>query len=243
MSAQEKGADDIPREFRDDPTIAWAEVVAGNPAYKSESLHPLFIELLERYVGLLKRFVKVAKISDGYQLSLKELNVLLSTDARTDYLTSLSNRRDMLERLDTEISRASRYGDPFSLVLGDIDLFKQVNDEHGHEAGDRVIVAVADALRACIRREDHCARWGGEEFLICLPRAPLENALVVAEKLRAAVDGLRIDYDGEILSPTISLGVAEYRKGENVDDVIRGADRALFDAKEGGRNRVRSRDS
>lgn len=232
---------DVPKEFRDDATLEWAESVAVNPAYRGEASFAHFIDLKKRYVALLKRIAKIVKISDGFQLSLKEINVLLNTDARTDYLTGLSNRRDMIEKLDAEISTTHRYGDPFSLIIADIDLFKRINDEHGHEAGDRVLTAVSSCLRSILRLEDHCARWGGEEFLICLPRAALERALVVAEKLRTSVEELPIEYNKIRLRPTISLGVSEYEVGESVDDVIRAADSSLIQAKQDGRNLVRYR--
>lgn len=232
------GWKDIPREFQDDPTLAWADAVAADPVHQGEASYRLFLELRERYVSLLKRLAKIVKISDGYHLSLKELNVLLSSDARTDYLTGLSNRRDMIERATIEVSRGQRYGDAVAFIICDIDLFKRINDEHGHEAGDRVIIEVSSSLRSSLRREDHCARWGGEEYLICLPKAPLESALLVAEKLRAGVEALEVRYEGGTLKATLSLGVAVISAGESIDDVVRRADRALIEAKQAGRNRV-----
>ena len=241
MESGEKERAETPKDLENDPTLLWAESIAADGSLPGEVMHAHFIELKERYRALLRRLTKIARISDGYQLPLKELNLLLSTDARTDYLTGLSNRRDMLERLDMEISRTHRHGDSFSLIIADIDLFKLINDEHGHEAGDWVIEAVADCFRANLRLEDHCARWGGEEFLMCLTRATLDGALVVAEKLRSGVAGLAVEYRGVVLNPTASFGVAQYTVGENVDDVIRGADRALMEAKKGGRNQVHAR--
>ncbi len=239
-SAPREGAD-IPKEFQSDPTLMWAASIAADFRLHGEASYAHFLELRERYVALLRRFAKIARISDGFQLSLKELNLLLSTDARTDYLTGLSNRRDIVERLEGEISRTHRHRDPFSLIIVDIDRFKEVNDSHGHEAGDRLLEAVALALRASLRLEDYCARWGGEEFLICLTRASLEGALVVAEKLRSSIESLEIDYQGARISRTISLGVAQYTDGESLDEIVRGADRALIEAKQAGRNRVRAR--
>ncbi len=241
MEAGEKPRGSLPNELQSDPTLLWAESIAADGSPRGEIPLEHFVELTERYRALLRRLMKIARISDGYQLSLKELNSLLSMDARTDYLTGLSNRRDMLERLDVEISRARRYGDSFSVIVADIDRFKLINDAQGHEAGDWVIEAVADCLRVNIRLEDHCARWGGEEFLICLTRAALDGALVVAEKLRSSVASLSVEYRGAVLKPTASFGVAQYTMGEGADDVIRGADRALIEAKESGRNRVSAR--
>ncbi len=228
----------IPDEFSNDPVLKWAENVASDPAVQDEQSLEAFRVLQTRYIALLKRFSKVVRISDGYQRQLKDINTLLDSAAHTDFLTGLSNRRDVRERLEIELGRARRHHGSVSVILADIDGFKAVNDQHGHEAGDLVLTEVAHRLKIGLRREDLCARWGGEEFLFCLPETSLADAIHVAEKLRSRIASAPIEYRGTEIHATISLGVAEARGNSPVDDVIRAADEALFAAKRGGKNRV-----
>ena len=112
---------------------------------------------------------KILLISDGYQARLMDLNTRLNLLAHTDGLTGLSNRQDAMEKLEAESSRAERHGGRFSVVIADVDDFKLVNDTLGHEAGDRLLSHLGRVFRSTMRREDTCARWGGEEFLFLLP--------------------------------------------------------------------------
>lgn len=227
-----------PDELLADPVLGWANEIAGDERYRREPLHSHFIQLRDRYYALLKRFLKIAKISDGFQLSLKEVNALLDAAAHTDYLTGLPNRRDILEKIESEIGRAKRHGSSYSILMADIDHFKELNDAHGHVAGDRILKSVAECLRRSLRVEDHCARWGGEEFLICLPQTMLSKALLVAEKLRANIERTYVKLDGEDVGVTVSLGVSCHDGDVHIDNVIKAADSAMFDAKRAGRNRV-----
>ena len=228
----------IPDEFRNDPVLTWAENVASDPAVQDEQSLGAFRELQTRYIALLKRFSKVVRISDGYQRQLKDANTLLDSAAHTDFLTGLSNRRDVRERLEIELGRARRHNGSVSVILADIDGFKAVNDQYGHEAGDLVLTEVAHRLKIGVRREDLCARWGGEEFLFCLPETALADAIHVAEKLRSRIAAAPVEYRGTEIRVTISLGVAEDRGSSRADDVVRAADTALSAAKQGGKNRV-----
>ncbi len=162
----------------------------------------------------------------------------LKDAARTDLLTGLANRRELEIRFSAEKGRAERNGIPFSVIIADIDFFKRVNDTYGHLAGDHVLKAVADALVGCIRTEDFCCRWGGEEFLLLLASTNLEAAAIVAEKLRQIVFNLEIPWEWESLRVTVSLGVSTYKPGMDRDECIRLADEAMFRAKAAGRNRV-----
>ena len=229
---------ELPEELRNDRIIQWAEAISEEERFHHEDLYPYFLDLSAQYLALLKRFNKIAKISDGFQHSLKEANALLDKAARRDYLTGLPNRRDMIERIESEISRAKRHDGAFSIIISDIDRFKAVNDTYGHEAGDLVLKSVSEVLRRSLRLEDHCARWGGEEFLICLPQTSLSNAAAVAEKLKENVAASRISYLGTTLSVTASLGVSCHQPEAKIDEVIRAADRAMLAAKRKGRNRV-----
>ena len=159
----------------------------------------------------------------------------------TDELTDIFNRRHRRRRLDLEWSRTQRYGQPISVVMIDIDHFKTFNDTHGHQRGDEVLQMVAATLQDNIRKVDTVARYGGEEFLILLPGADAPQSRDVAETLRSVIEE-RV-FVGEELQPggrlTVSLGVATYPgDARNIKGLIGAADRALYQAKDGGRNRV-----
>ncbi|HWA76707.1 MAG TPA: diguanylate cyclase [Polyangiaceae bacterium] len=158
--------------------------------------------------------------------------------AAVDPLTGLKNRRSFLELANIEVARSSRYGLPMSVLLLDVDHFKSINDSHGHAGGDQVLSAISASLRKQLRTPDLAARWGGEEFVIALPSTDCAGAQVVAERLRESVERLPISYEKTSISVTISLGLAELRPGESLESVIDRADRAMYGAKVGGRNRV-----
>ena len=127
---------------------------------------------------------------------------------------------------------------PLSFLLADIDHFKSINDCHGHEAGDRVLVAIATALRQAVREKDSVARWGGEEFLIMLPDTTLEDAMALAERIRQAVHALQTPVGGRTVSASMTLGVSTLDRAETPASAINRADKALYQGKASGRNRV-----
>lgn len=157
----------------------------------------------------------------------------------TDQLTGLNNRRKLDEELNEIVGFAVRYQQPFSVILMDIDHFKQVNDTHGHLVGDDVLKHMADILRVSVRDTDVLGRWGGEEFLLILPNTDLEQALRTAEKLRQTVEQAQFPVVGH---KTGSLGVAAYGVGDTLTTLLDRADQALYEAKHGGRNRVCCKD-
>lgn len=161
--------------------------------------------------------------------------------ARTDELTGLANRRDMQNRLNTEFSRFKRSGHHFSVVLIDLDLFKRVNDDYGHDAGDIVLQQFSELTRTVVRQTDVAARWGGEEFLLLLPDTTLLQALALAERLRADVAATEFRHRGEILPVTISAGVCSISKANSVNELLKQADIQLYNAKDAGRNRIAPR--
>ncbi len=158
---------------------------------------------------------------------------------RTDGLTELFNRRYFDEVLQKEVSRARRYGRPFSLVLFDIDHFKRINDTYGHLAGDAVLRQLGQIVASHVRRDDVVARTGGEEFAVILPETELPQARAFADKLRRLVERTDFQFEGTRVPVTISLGVAEWA-AQLVDgaDLVKRADEKLYEAKRGGRNRV-----
>jgi diguanylate cyclase (GGDEF)-like protein/PAS domain S-box-containing protein len=153
--------------------------------------------------------------------------------SRTDFLTDLHNRRSLFERIDYETKRSARTKDPLSIIMLDIDHFKQVNDQFGHLMGDKVLVEVAKIIVSSVRVTDIVGRYGGEEFLIILPACTADNAFIVAEQIRESV-ALNV-FDDE-LRITISGGVHQFR-GESIDQCIDAADQLLYQAKRNGRNR------
>ena len=156
--------------------------------------------------------------------------------AMTDATTRLPNRSLGLQIITREVSRSKRELTPLGVVIMDIDHFKQVNDDHGQLVGDKVIAAVAAAVSATIRGSDACIRWGGEEFLIVLPRANVEAAATLAERVRQRIEILAIEGTPRV---TVSLGAAELAPAETtLDHAIARADALLYRAKSSGRNRV-----
>ncbi|SFN05310.1 diguanylate cyclase (GGDEF) domain-containing protein [Formivibrio citricus] len=195
--------------------------------------------LSQQYDRQLRRVEKLMRISDRYQQSLREISEALREASLHDPLTSLGNRRFLMERLGEETGRAVRNSTPYSLGIIDIDFFKSINDRYGHDAGDKALCEVSCAIRDSLREYDICGRWGGEEFLFILPETPLDLAVQVAERVRLGIENIRHDHiDYRI---TACIGVTLYRYGEHYSDTIKRADEALRHAKEAGRNRVESR--
>lgn len=156
-----------------------------------------------------------------------------------DHLTGVWNRSSLGLRLSEEYDRMQRYGGTGCLCMMDIDHFKVVNDRYGHAVGDRVLQLVAATAQQRLRRFDTIFRYGGEEFLVCLPRTSVDEAASSMERIRADIAGaaLRLD-NGHEIRVTASFGVAELRLAQGVEESIEAADRALFIAKSGGRNRT-----
>jgi diguanylate cyclase (GGDEF)-like protein len=155
-----------------------------------------------------------------------------------DGLTQVYNKRYFHEALEREVSRSRRYQRDLSLILFDIDHFKQKNDTFGHLAGDTVLRDLAGAVRSRIRREDLLARVGGEEFAVLLPEVSKEHAREAAEKIRRVVEATTFKFEGTVIPTTVSLGVAALEGEDTVDSLYKRADEALYQAKQGGRNRV-----
>jgi len=178
---------------------------------------------------------RAEKEAEEARLLLAEANARLEALAATDHLTGLLNARALYERLRQEHSEASRHGRPLSLVILDVDRFKAYNDAFGHPAGDDALRGVAEAARSETRDYDMAARHGGEEFALLLPNAGVEEAEIVAERVRRAV----AEREWPLRPVTVSLGVATFpRHARSCDDLMRAADRALYAAKEAGRDRV-----
>ncbi|MCA9482255.1 MAG: diguanylate cyclase [Nitrospina sp.] len=179
--------------------------------------------------------IRIRKLIGEKEKLIQELDLI----SRIDPLTRLSNRRDIQEVLGRELSRCQRYENEFSIIMGDIDFFKKVNDQYGHDMGDNVLKEVAGMLQNEVRKIDKVARWGGEEFLIVLPDTDLPGAYRVAEKIRAAVELRESRFDEAIVKLTMSFGVAGISEvGGKIEEMIKLADLRLYKAKDQGRNKV-----
>jgi diguanylate cyclase (GGDEF)-like protein len=169
-----------------------------------------------------------------------ELRETLRRQALRDPLTGLYNRRFVDDWIEREVNRADHVGTSLGVLMADVDHFKQVNDIHGHDAGDQVLVAVSDAIRGSVRAGDVPCRYGGEEFLVLFTDINLDDLLTRADALRATIERLHVE-DGARVTPTVtvSVGVALYpQHGAVAADVVKAADTALYAAKRAGRNRV-----
>ncbi len=172
--------------------------------------------------------------------SVQRENITLARKVQLDPLTGIHNRYAFTRRLESEHARIKRYNSKASVVMADIDHFKVINDTYGHLVGDKVLVEVARRLKSTMRESDFLARYGGEEFVAILPETGLENALAAAEKMRVRIENTDFMVRGTILDITISCGVAEILADtKNAFQALDNADKALYEAKRTGRNKVR----
>ena len=164
---------------------------------------------------------------------------LAAADSGLDTLTGLRSRVGMRDDLARELSRFQRNGKPFCLALMDIDHFKKVNDTYGHESGDKVLVSAANHVSRHLRSFDDAWRWGGEEFLLCLKDADLASGTLILERLRAGLEKTSVKLgDDRAISVTASFGIVGAAKERTIEDMLVQADKALYRAKAGGRNRI-----
>ena len=207
----------------------------------------LLLDLTETCVGLivavtcaLSFLLLLVALPPVILLQRSLMHQQLATAARTDPKTGLLNATAWQREADAEVTRARRTGVPLSLLLVDVDHFKQVNDSHGHLIGDDVLRALATELRQQVRESDLVGRFGGEEFTVLLPRTDAEGACRIAERLRSSAGLLSVTAADRHISVTISIGVAELdRHGHDLFELLAAADLALYRAKAAGRNQVR----
>ncbi|MHC4697331.1 MAG: diguanylate cyclase [Planctomycetota bacterium] len=228
VQAFSAGADDfLPKPFNRKELLA--RVRAGS-------------RIVQLQDDLDRRNLEVHRVNAEMALAhskLHDANEKLRLMATTDELTGLVNRRAALERLHENWVSADRHDEPLACVMLDIDHFKSVNDTFGHAIGDVALKETAEVMRSAARIEEHLSRIGGEEFLLVCPKTSEDGAAMVAERLRRAVQSHTIKADQKALTITVSLGVAERSPDMlSPDDLLIAADRALYAAKRGGRNRV-----
>jgi diguanylate cyclase len=158
------------------------------------------------------------------------------SEARTDSLTGLANRRAFDDEITRRFAEWERRGTPFSLLILDVDHFKQFNDTHGHQAGDEVLRKVATALTGCVREMDLACRYGGEEFAVVMPTTEAKDGGVLAERVRAAIEAIVVPFEGKSLSVTASVGLAGVVIEDKIGGLVKRADEALYASKDAGRN-------
>lgn len=198
--------------------------------------------LLEQNEMLEARVAQRTRSLEENKLALEEANRKLEYLASVDTLTGVSNRRHFRELAQREMQRCATAGRPLALLMFDIDRFKEVNDVYGHEAGDAVLCGIIAASARTIRPLDLIGRFGGEEFLVLLPEADLEQACDIAERMRTAIAGTRVDFAGVAIGVTASFGVGIWNGRDTYDSLVQDADKALYAAKDAGRNQTRTFD-
>jgi diguanylate cyclase (GGDEF)-like protein/PAS domain S-box-containing protein len=230
--------DDLERVWRDISTLAHDTTVRARQRIRGVEDTYHWVESNSRL------YENAAGEVDGFLTSLRIVDELVATEyelarrARVDDLTGLMNRAEVLRQLGGMVARGRRRDDSLAVLFCDVDWFKDVNDKHGHAAGDEVLRIIAERISANIRQGDFAARFGGDELLVVLAGVQdAAEAMNVAEKIRLACRE-DIDLDGAIAQLTVSVGVAVARAGEPIDEVIADADRAMYRAKEAGRDRV-----
>ena len=185
----------------------------------------------------IKRVINEITLKRENAKMMKHLEEL----AITDYLTGLYNSRHFHRQLTGEMERHTRYAHPLSLLLMDIDKFKNYNDSWGHLEGDRVLAVLGKVIRACLRSMDTGYRYGGEEFTVILPETPLSKACVVGERIRSALEAQPfVPGKGDAVTITISIGVTQFSEQDTLESFVRRADKAMFQSKKAGRNRLTS---
>ncbi len=189
-------------------------------------------ELTKQLEQMQSKLDEMENLAQVAQVALEEQR----KKAMHDPLTGLPNRESYQQRLEQEVQRLDRYGGKLSLIVCDVDLFKRINDSYGHLAGDKVLTIIARSLQKKLRVSDFIARFGGEEFVILMPGTSAEDALIAAEKLRKTIELSPFNFKKEPVQITISFGISQFSKDESPEEVFARADKALYKAKELGRN-------
>jgi len=211
----------------------------GDPKHSVRGLIVVFVDIPNYFEQIgLEPFIAFAQLATA-ALDQARLKVSLEIMASTDPLTQLLNRRAFQEVMDRVYAYAKRTGKPFSLILLDLDRFKMLNDNYGHDIGDKMLFGISVVSKQILRTSDWLCRWGGEEFLAVLPDTDEMGALKISERIREAIENFSIQLNTQKIKTSVSIGIASYpRDGDTPDFLIRAADAALYEAKKAGRNRV-----
>ncbi len=233
------------RYYRKDGSLIWVTITVTlmrGDAFEEDYLIGVVQDISKQKAAealMIQNNENLEKLVRERTLKLEELNEQLMIANTIDPLTSLYNRRYISSKIGDEILRYNRSKSPFCLILTDIDFFKEVNDQFGHDCGDEVLQTISRLLRKEIRSIDTLARWGGEEFLILLPDTTIEDAYLIANRIRMRVASQIFTYEGATFNLTMTLGLAMYQKDLTMKALIKKADTALYEGKQFGRNCVR----
>jgi diguanylate cyclase (GGDEF)-like protein len=192
--------------------------------------------VLDQNRSLKEAYEKIRKLNEELEKANKELEQIAAYDS----LSGLLNRRSLFHRIAIEIDRAIRLEVPLTGLMVDIDHFKEINDNFGHQCGDNVIREIGVRLQGGLRKYDYAGRYGGEEFFVVLSNSTETQASRIAERFRKEMEDWRFTYNTEEIHVTVSIGIASYRPGESQENWIERADRAMYQAKQAGRNRIMS---
>jgi diguanylate cyclase (GGDEF)-like protein len=226
-----------PRSAGSDQSAHFEHIISGS----SHEGNPLMAEyrlLYDEFCALKHRNASLERESRGLKTQLSEMDRSLDLATRIDPMTGLANRRDIMEKMERELSRSERHQRTFSVMLVDLDNFKQLNEKYGYNDGDDVLVEVARVLMGCVRSEDVCARWGGAEFLFLLTETSLDGSLTLAHKILNSISMTEFKANRPGIFVTASIGLCEYQTGQTIYECISRADQALRQAKQGGKNRL-----
>lgn len=200
-------------------------------------------EVLDEIQKNIEDIIRNFDVPDANKMDvIKKINFIYNQSkylSITDELTGLFNRRHFEQNFEREFLRAKRYGSKFSVAIIDIDFFKRINDTYGHLCGDYVLRETAYTIQDSFRKTDMVFRYGGEEFVVILTETSCENAFIPLERLRKKIEAKHLFYEGENINITISIGLnSDTSKYENASEFLDMADKALYNAKENGRNRI-----
>jgi len=205
---------------------------------KYKMLSVLLIAVIINVVLLALAIRNRSRYKRHANVELKKRNQQLDALSKTDALTRLSNRRNIIEKIEYQQVAYERNGRPFTVLIADIDNFKKINDTFGHDAGDHILISLGNLIKDNIRKQDFVGRWGGDELILLLPDTPTKGGMILGEKIRTKVDKKSFFFNHHTLNTSLTIGVAEYRYDMGYTDLIKKADQALYNGKNLGKNCV-----
>ena len=207
--------------------------------YETYSVGLFVPETFTMLMAKFSPFLLVAYVTSMLATDILYAKKKITILSQTDELTGLLNMRAFNMILEKEIARVTRYAQPFTVIMIDVDGLKGINDRYGHTAGSKLVQTVARSINDCVRASDVLARYGGDEFVILLTHTSTEHARTAAERIRSAIDNTSFDMKGNRISTTVSIGIASFPESvQEAMDVLDKADMALYKSKQGGRNKV-----
>lgn len=211
-------------------------IYLGHPVYSDVTFS---LQNFGRLMTIFTPYLLIAYLTTMLSADLQYARRMFKHLSETDELTGLDNIRAFNNTLALEIKKSIRYQRVFSLLMIDADNLKSINDKYGHEAGDRLIRAIATTIQGCLRESDTLARYGGDEFIALLPETEQDRAIEAGERIRKAVENTAFDMNGEQIKSTVSIGIASFpHQADNNIDLLRKADKALYASKHAGRNKA-----